>query len=398
MTTAVVRAGLGFAFWIIVARFYPEAQVGWGSAIISAITFLALLSTPGFNVGIVRFLPKAEKPVEMINSCLTLVGIIAVVFGAIFVLGLDIWSPALHFIADNVIFVLAFIFFVILLALSQMLDSIFLAARRTEFVLFRVTIVLLLRLPLPILLVLFFHSFGIAASWGIALAVAFAITIFLFVPRVQKLYQPAPKLNLGIIGSMWQYSAGSYLAGLFNMAPQLILPIMVVNLLGAEQGAYYYMAWIIARLLVTIPGSMSQSLFAEGSHFEDQLMVNVRKSLKFIALMLIPVVILVFVLGKWPLLLFGEGYAENSLMLLKLMAISVVFIGINRVYASILRVKNKIRELILIFALPAVAMLLGSYFIMPILGLAGIGYAWLAVHGIVSIYAVIAMRLRHGTR
>ncbi len=109
MTTTVARAGLGFIFWTVVTRFYTEVEVGWGSAIISAISLLALLSILGFNTAIIRFLPKAEKPQDMINSCLTLSGITALALTAIFIAGLDIWSPALGFIRKNAIFSLAFI-------------------------------------------------------------------------------------------------------------------------------------------------------------------------------------------------------------------------------------------------------------------------------------------------
>ncbi len=398
MGQVLARAGLSLVFWVIVARFYSETEVGWGSAIVSAMGLLVLLSVPGFNASLVRFLPKAERPADMINSCLTLGGIIAVILAAIFIAGLDIWSPALGFIGKNIIFSLAFIFFVVLMTLSSMIDSVFVARRRAEFVLIRVIIMLLLRLPLPIFLALFFRAFGIAASWGIAVAVTFVVSIFLFMPRVQKQYQPIPGLNLGIIGNMWRYSAGSYVASLFGSLPTFILPIMVVNLLGAEQNAYFYMDWMIAGLLFNIPMATSRSLFAEGSHFEDKLWVNAGRSLKFVFLLLVPAVVLILLLGHWLLLLFGEAYSVNGLLLLRILCVSSVFIGVNRVYTTILRVEDRIKELVLIFAFQAAAVLLGSYFVIPAVGIVGIGYVWLAAQGVVSIYAIFAMVLSYRKR
>ncbi|MFC1938096.1 lipopolysaccharide biosynthesis protein, partial [Chloroflexota bacterium] len=278
MTSTVARVGLGFLFWIVIARFYSEAEVGWGSAIISAIELLAFLSSLGLNTAFIRFLPRTEKPQDMINSCLTLTGVVALALSAIFIIGLDIWSPALHFIREHVVFSLAFIFFVLLMTLTLMIDSVFISKRKAEFVLFRRSIVLLLRLPLPVLMALFFHAFGIAASWGIALGIAFVIAIFLFMPRVQNQYRPMLGLNLGIISNMRRYSTGNYLASLSIIAPTHILPIMIVNLLGAEQNAYFYMGWMIAGLLSSIPMAVSQSLFAEGVHLENELWGNVGKS------------------------------------------------------------------------------------------------------------------------
>ena len=85
----------------------------------------------------------------------------------------------------------------------------------------------------------------------------------------------------------------------------MVLPIIVVNLLGAEQNAYFYIAWTIATALSAIPIGIALSLFAEGSHFKDKLRGNTVKALKFTFLLLIPAVILLVLVGKWLLLAFG---------------------------------------------------------------------------------------------
>jgi len=392
MADTVVTSGLGFFFWMVVARFYTEAEVGWGAAIISAICLLGLLGRLGLGSALIRFLPKAEKPVDMINSCFTLSGVVALALAAIFIAGIYLWSPALGFVRDNPIFATAFAFFVLLHTFSEVMNSVFIAGRRAEFVLSKNVIFSLLKIPLPILLVLFFHAFGIVASWGIAIGVAFAVSLLLFLPKLQNPYKPMPKLNVGIIGNMWRYSAGSYLSSLFARAPELVLPIMIVNLLGAEHNAYFYVAWMVANLLFAIPSAVSQSLFAEGSHFEDKLRVNVRSSFKLIFSLLIPAIILLFLLGNWLLLLFGGSYSINGLMLLWILGLSSLLVGVNKVYNSILRVEGRIRELAIISGFIAITVLLGSYFVIPTVGIVGSGYAWLAGQGMVSLYVLFAMR------
>jgi O-antigen/teichoic acid export membrane protein len=395
MANTVVTAGLGFFFWMVVARFYTEAEVGWGSAIISAISLLALLSSPGFGAALIRFLPKAEKPQDMINTCFTIGGVISLVLSVIFVAGLDIFSPALAFIRHNIIFAAAFVLFVLVQTLSGMMGSVFIARRRADFSLYKNTIFSLLKIPLPILLVLFFHTFGIAASWGVATAVALTVALFFFVPRVQPHYRPVPGLNPGVISGMWRYSAGSYPARLFDAAPALILPVLVVNLLGAEQNAYFYVAWTIAGLLFAIPGASARSLFAEGAHFEADLRGNVAKTLKFVFILLVPAVIVVLLVGKWLLLLFGASYSASGLMLLRVLSIAVLFFGVNSIYTTTLRIEDRLRELTLILGFITLATLLGSYLVMPRAGLLGIGYVWLAVQGAVAIYAGLMMRRRY---
>jgi O-antigen/teichoic acid export membrane protein len=395
MTNTIVMTGLGFFFWMVVARFYTEAEVGLGAAIISAMSLLAMLSRLGFGAALIRFLPKAEKPVDIINSCFTLSGMVALTLAAIFMAGLNLWSPAIGFITENLIFAIAFAVFVLLWALSGLTDYIFVAKRRAEFVLFKGAIFSLLKIPIPILLVLFFHAFGIAASWGIAVGVAVAVSLFFFLPRVQSHYRPVPKLSVGAISNMWRYSTGNYLASLFATAPALILPIMVVNLIGAAYNAYFYVAWMIAGLLFAIPLAVSQSLFAEGAHFEDKLAVNVGRAFKLIFSLLVPAALLLWLLGNWLLSLFGEGYALNGLMLLQILVLSSLFIGVNHVYNSVIRVEGRIRELALIFGFTAAAVLLGSYFVLPKTGIIGIGYVWLATQGLVTLYVLFALRSSH---
>jgi len=393
MLNTAVMSLLGFFFWMVAARFYSEAEVGFSSAIISAISLLALLSLVGLNSSLIRFLPQTDKPHELINSSFTLSGLISLVVAGIFLVGLNFWSPTLNFITKNAVFTLAFIAFTLAWTLSSLMDSVFLAKRRAEFTLSKNTIFSLLKIPLPILLVLFFHAFGIVASWGIAISVALALSLFLFLPRVQNPYKPVPSLNLSLIKSMRQYSGGNYLANLLIRAPTLILPVMVVNLLGAEQNAYFYIAWMIAALLSAIPGGVSSSLFAEGSHFEEKLRENVIKSLKFTFLLVMPAVILLILVGKWLLLAFGQSYSANALHLLQILALSSLPLAINYIYTSILRVTGRIRELIVIWGVITVTVLLVSGLIMPATGIIGIGYAWLGVQVAVAIYILSAREL-----
>jgi len=248
---------------------------------------------------------------------------------------------------------------------------------------------------LPLLFIPFFHAFGIVASWGIAFGASLAACLFLFAPKVQEHYKPIPTLKLNLIKGMWQYSGGNYLAHLFTAAPAIVLPIIVINLLGPAQNAYFYIAWMIAGLLSAIPHGISHSLFAEGSHFEDKLRENTIKSLKFTFLLLVPAIIILVLFGEWLLLVFGQSYSANGLKLLWILAISSVPLGINSIYTSILQVTNRIKELIAIWGFIAVAVLATSYLVMPLVGIIGIGYAWLGIHSILAIYVLASIiRLR----
>ena len=391
MLDTLVIGLMGFVFWMVVARFYTDADVGFGSAIISALFVIALLSLVGLDFSLIRFLPNTDKPQELINTCFTLGGLISLAAAGIFVAGLDLWSPALGFIKGNAIFLSAFIIFTLLWTLSNLIDFTFIAKRRAEFTLSKNSIYSVLRIPLSILLVTFFHSFGIVASLGLAIAVAIAISLFFFLPKVQSLYKLVPTLNLNLTKGVWRYSSGSYLVSLFSNAPTLVLPLIVVNRLGAESNAYFYITWMIAYLLFAIPITISQSLFAEGSHFGDKLQENIGKSLKFTFVLLVPAVVLCVLVGKWLLLLFGESYSVNALHLLQILAISSLPLSINYIYTGVLRVKDRLKELAVIWGFISVTVLLVSYLVIPATGITGIGYVWLGTNCVVAVYSLIAL-------
>lgn len=398
MANTAVTAGLGFIFWMVVARFYTEAEVGLGSALISAMSLLALVSRLGLDATLIRFLTKSERPAAMINSCFTLCGIAALIAAVVYLVGLDEWSPALYFIRRNSVFAAAFVFFAVFWTLSWLMDVVFIARRRADFVLWKNTLFSVLKVPLPVLLVLYFHTFGIVASWGLAIGFALAVSFVLFMPRAQPGFKPLPKISLDTLKRLKGYSAGSYLASLAGAAPALILPIMIVNLLGPEQNAYFYVAWMIASLLFTIPTAVSQSLFAEGSHSEGDLARHVRRSYRFVFLLLIPALVVLLVLGQWLLLLFGASYSANALMLLRLLALSGIFVGINSVYYSTLRVERRIPELVTLSGFVALSVLITSYLTTPHTGIIGIGYAWIGAQAAVTVYTVARLRPYYSRR
>lgn len=389
ITNTVVVSILSFLFWIVVARYYNEADVGYSVAIISAASLIATLSLFGFNTSIIRFYSKTEKPQDLINSCLTVCGITSLVIIAVFLASINFWSPSLVFVRENAIYSLTFIMFTLVLTLTGIICTIFIAGRRSGFVLFHNSISSLIKILLPVLFVVYFYSFGIVASWGIALGVALIFSLFVFAPKVIKNYRPIPTLKIKLIKDIWSYSVGNYLVYICMTIPVFALPIIVINLLGAEQNAYFYIAWTIATLLFAIPNGIALSLFAEGSHLEGKLRDNTMKSIKSSFLLLIPAMLILIMVGKWLLLAFGGSYSANSLQLLWVFVVSCLPLSIIYIYTSILRVTNRIKELVLIWGFMAVAILLISYIILPITGIIGIGYTWLGIHSIVAVYAIV---------
>jgi O-antigen/teichoic acid export membrane protein len=388
---SAVTAGIGFIFWIIVARYYTAEDLGYGSAAISAMSLLGSLSLIGLNTTIIRFLPSAEKPQRMINSYLTLTGLVAIVIAGVFIAGLPVWSPALNFIQKNAIFILAFMIFTAVYTLSNISRNVFLTIRRADLELVTDTIQSTLKIPAAIILVLFFHSFGIAAAWGTTTLISVVIALCLFLPRIQGGYRPWPALDLKIIRNYQNYSAGNYLASLFASATTWIMPIIVVNILDSEANAYFYITWTISTLLSAISVASASSLFVEGSHSRENLRSNLVQALKFTYLLLVPAAIFTFVLSSPLTALFGNAYSINGAALLRLLVIANLCGGITSLYWAILRINKNIPELCFLSITQAIVFLGGSALILSHTGIIGTGYVWLGVQVLTGLYASVKL-------
>ena len=383
ISTTVATSLLGFIFWMIIARYYTSEEVGLGSTIISAMSLLSMLSLLGFNVALIRFLPASNRKKDMINSCFTLSLTASAVITTIFLLGLGVLSPKLLFLRSNLLFALLFITFTCVWSITSLLNSILTAERSTKYVLRKESIFGASKLPIPIFLVSL-GAFGIFTSWGIGAVIAVIVgLIFLF--RVIPSYKPAIKVDVKIINEMLHFSSWSFLASLFNVAPALILPIMITNILTPDTTAYFYISWMIAALLFMIPRQTAQSLFAEGSSFDKRLGVNLTKSLKFISLLLIPSILFILIFGDKLLLLFGSAYSIEGFKLLQILALSTIPFAVNTVYVTVKNIKKQVKAVTLIYGVIAVVTLGGSYLLLESMGLVGVGYAWMVGNVVVAV-------------
>jgi len=374
---------LGVAFWAIVARFYPADEVGLATALISAIGLLGIFSKLGFDFVLIRYLPQEVDKRGMLNSCFTITGLVSLFLAMIFMAGLGFWSPALLFVQEDIPLLLLFIIFTPIYSVWMLQSSAFVGMRSAKFSFAEGLIASTLKIPLPIILASF-GVLGIFFSWGVASCVALMAGFFLFFPRVVTRYYPVPTIKRKLINEMAHFSAGNYLAELFDSAPGMLLPLIIINVLGAEMGAYFYMAWACTSILFMIPVSTSASLLAEGSHDPRRFRRDAIRAIKFALILLVPAILVILTVGDKLLLLFGSEYSQNALRLLRILALSAIPLTITRVYVTIKRVQLKMSPVIFIYAFTAISSLAASYILMINLDLLGIGIAWLAVQGIMA--------------
>ena len=390
MVGMVVSSLLGFVFWILVARYCTQHDVGLVTALISAANLLVAFSLFGFTFGITRFLPNETNKQDMINSCLTTTFIFSILLSAIFILGINTWSPALLFIRENMIFPLIFTLFVITNSLIQFQRSTFIALRSAEFSFIQDMNLSVLKLTfIPYLVA--FGVFGIISSWAVAACITLIISIFFLTPRRVNSYLPIPMIKKKMIKSMSHISFGNYIAENFGAIPNSILPLMIINVLNPEMNAYFFMALSISNILITIPVAINNSLFVEGSYAPEQFRTNVIKTIKFTFLLIIPIILGIFIFGDELLSLFGKAYAENGFYLLCILALSAIPFTINKVYVTIKNIQIKVKSIIYINILISILTIVIGYTLMIRIGLIGVAIGYTLGQGICAVMILVSV-------
>ena len=391
MLSTLIMSLLGFIFWMIGARLFTTEQVGLATTLISVTGLISSFSLLGLNTGLIRYLPKSKDKNKKINTSFTLTAIVTIILSSLFLLSTNMLSPKLMFVHDNIFLAFVFIFFMIFASLSSLIDGVFMAYRSTKYILIKNTIFSSLKILL-LFVFAWLGAYGIFTSHMIGLIAGF-ITVFIFLIFKFK-YRSRFVFHDSIVKQIGKYSFGNYVAGFIGSLPTLLLPLLILNLLGAESSAYYFIAMMIATLLYAISSATSSSLFAEGSYDETQIKNQVKKAIRIIGAFLIPGILITLYLGKHILLLFGHDYSSEGFAFLKILALSGIFISINSIYSTLLRVRKKIKALILISIINALLILTFSYiFISRGMGLTGVGYAWIAGQAIISIIYLFFVRI-----
>ena len=388
MLSIGVMAVLGFFFWIINARLYSAEQVGIGTTLISIMTLISSFSILGLDNGIIRYLPTSERKNEKINTSFTSVALMSILTSAIYLIFLKTFSPKLLFVRENIIFSLLFVVFIVFSSLNTISENVFIAYRSSKYVLIKNIIFSIIKLILPFALIAL-GTYGIFMSVGIAVTIAFMISLFFLIKKYNYLFKPT--INKDIVKRMTKFSLGNYTSGFIGGLPAMVLPILITNLIGAKYSAYFYMDMMVANLLYVIPMATSQSLFAEGSYSESELKIHLKKAIKIITIIIIPAIIIIVCFGKHILLVFGKNYSDEGLQFLRLLSLSSIFVSFNYIFETILRIKHRIKELIYISFIKTI-LILGLSYLFLTRGLSGIGFAWIIGQGLGSLiyFALLA--------
>lgn len=345
MLNTGLQAVLGFFFWLISARLFTPDQIGVAASLISAMTLISYLSLLGFNSTFIRVLPGSKNRDNEINTGLILSISAAVIIGTGYVLLVPYIAPKLDIIHANIFYAIGFIVLVALAAINLLTDSIFIAFRGAWYnLLIDGGIMGTIKMFLPFAFA-GLGAYGAFAASGSAAAVAMVASIIFLAVRFD--YKPRLSINKQALREMFSYSSSNYIGNLLNIAPVLLLPIIVIDHLGSAQAGYYYLAFTVANLLYAVVFSVSQSLFAEGSYGNIPLLKLVKRSAIIITAIMVPAGLILAGLGPYVLDAFGKSYSMGGSQAIIAFALAAPAVVAYILGGVVLRITNQIRAIIL---------------------------------------------------
>ncbi len=347
MAANVGNAAFGFVFWTAAARLYEPREVGLTAAAVSAVGLLAMLATLGLDQALVRFVPEAADPRGLVNSSLTLGTVVALVLSLGFVAGLGLWSPALLPLRQHPLAAAGLVVAAAGATASGLLHYAFLAWKRAGLGLVQSSVFNIIRIVLVVAFAAGRDAVGLIGAWalGLAAGVTWGATSGLS-RAVGQGFRFRPAVQRAVVSEMTHFAFANYAATVLWSAPVFLLPLLVANLAGPAAAAYFYVASAVGGLVAMIPWAVSASLFAHGSHDEEQLVRYALESGRAILLLLVPAVALILLLGDRVLLLFGRTYSAEGTRLLQFMALATLPLAVNFLFFSVRRVQRRMAPVV----------------------------------------------------
>lgn len=400
MATNIVTAFFGYIFWVIAARTYSTYAVGLGAALISVMALASGLATLGIDSTLVLLLPgrKSGRAWSLtLNAGMATGGLAGLLAGIIVVVVLPLFGSQFT-IVQHYTYASAFILGVPLTTISLLLDQTFIAERSAHNKLIRNLGVAVLKVPLlvlPVVLIGQLGALGVFLPWVLAMALILLGGVVLLL-RLGRAYRVALRGIVGEVRSMVSLLAGNQFIDLGGILPYYLVPVFVTARLSPGANAYYYTTLRLSEFFTMGSYAVSMALFAEGSHEVTNLSRKVRSTITLIGLIVGPLMLFSFLGARYILLLFGPDYAQHGFVLFLIFVASTVPDAITNVYLIVLRVQRRLRFAGLVNIGMGVINLGLAWILLPTLGIAGAGWAFLIAQTAGSLVAGIdAIRLHY---
>ncbi|HEY6794067.1 MAG TPA: hypothetical protein VI248_05240 [Kineosporiaceae bacterium] len=394
--TTVATSGLGYLYWGLAAHTYDPRAVGIASAFISLFGLTSFLGAMGVSSINVQMLPKLRHSRTQWNSFFTasllvptvLTAALAAVGGVV----LSMTNERFATLREGPVLA-AFVFGAAATTNALAFDAAFVSLRRSDQHLVRNSTFAVAKIPLLVAPLIFrVHPgvLGILLSWDVALALSLLLAMVFLLRRSRPAFRWRVHTGLRQFLAQGRALLGYQLETLGGMLPAYVIPPLIVAVLGPSEAAVFYYTWSIGAFFFAVSSSVAQALFAEGAN-AAALRVQATHALAVCAALLGPVIVVVLVFAHQILEVFGTFYADRGAGTLRLCIVASVPDAITNVWVALLLVRRRLREAALLNWMMAVATMIATVVLLPMMGLEGVGWAWILGQSLGAVAALMPL-------
>lgn len=411
MSGTILTSVLGLVFWVVAANLYDRADFGVATTTVYTMMMLADVASLGLRSGLVRYLPLAGSVrgstmlwgygLAVLSTGTTAIG---------FLLGLRWWAPGLSELGRTA---LVFGFFVLATAcwsLFNLQDAALVALRRAPWVPVENGIFGLLKIVLLFPMAAWSPRLGIFWAWTLPV---FPIVVAINILIAGQLAKERRGQGDGsdrstddglapLVREMMTFSLADWVSSLARLAALVVVPLMVLAMEGDVEAGYFQAAWIIGFTVFTLSINAAHALLAENSHERHRERRNTVQAGLLSLGLTVPIVAVGALGAPLVLLVYGSDFAGNSSGLLRILLVAALPNVVHQINIGRLRSLGRMAEVIgleLTLSLIVVGL---SWFLVPGMGIDGVGVAWLVGLSSVALYALIrewdTVRLDAGAR
>ena len=387
VANTVVTAGLGALYWVVAARFFSAEAVGINAAALSVMVLIANLSQLNLKNALNRFVPDAGGWTgQLIGGAYLVAAPLAVIASIVFLIGQPTWAPGLEVLRSSSLAIIGFVAATTCWTVFVLQDAALTGLRRATWIppenavygLAKIGLLLAFAVSTPIL--------GIFASATLPLLLVIVpINILIFrraVPHhVGVSRTDTARIDSGIVA---RFAAADFFASLSFGVSISLMPVLVLSFAGAEANAYFFLAWTIAYTLYLIGSNTGMSLITEAALAPHKLQALSRRVLLQTSGIVIPTAAALAIFAPLVLGIFGPDYARQGSAVLRLLVLAAIPHTVIALNVSILRAEQRMRALAILYGGTAILVILLSVVLLPVLGINGVGWAWLITMTLVA--------------
>ncbi|WP_037140143.1 lipopolysaccharide biosynthesis protein [Rhodococcoides fascians] len=387
MLSTVVTGGLGLLFWAAAGRLYPVAEVGSASAVITSAVMLSTLSNLSLGSMYERFLPVSGR----LAKSFVVRGYITVTAFA-FVLGCGFLLVApVDKMFTSTAEIVSFPPFVAVLAVFALQDQTSSGLGVARWAAGKNVFHAVVKFVLLLALFSTARSTSIIAAWAVPAIIASVVVFRAMLKNLRNEPRYKSEPDLPPRRELWSYFGSAYgITALGSLAP-LLVPMIVVATLGAEDNAYFSLTWSIVSALYILISVLVGPFVAEVAANPEQFNRLTKRFMTMVCIVAVGGSFFLAVIAPFGLGIVGEQYRENGTIIVHLAAVTIPLSVIGSLYDGLARVQRRMRLAVVVQVVATTIIIVGSLTLSSRLGIAAVGWAYLAAEAFGALVLIVPL-------